>query len=768
MDYVENWSKEFTELYPERRQLFICPKNECGTKKFVCTTIRPTELKHKEMYELDKCARLIADFVSFEPLTDPVRLPEQLYSPTFTVQTQMADAFDLSTLLASYLIGVGYDAYVVSGYAPRPVTLNDQTQTVCPLLEDAPATEEKKVSGIRDNQRYKMLIKPTFESKYMKQQEEEEKKKVENGDSKGSGGQKKEEEEEDPAAKDDPFYRQRIHSWILILPGKREVADHLFIEPATGVVYSVRKSPYLGIESVWNHSNYWVNMQSASMKELVYDLRDPEMWEYMFLDALAEGDRPAGMDEDPTAAPPAPIESNRTGVDQPEDVAAVNTAAVDIKIVEVPPSWVKKVEIDRNAYIQQYLDGSKVTDFFKSTLEDFAEYSREDGMLRRIIVYDDVLRSIQTEIRETFAHRKDKMCERRRYPKEGRTVEKFDPGHTANLQKIISVEGERREMHFYADARLDGLKSRIEVFGKKTVEEFEGRDDRLIYRSVTFDGKVKKGSDSTDLTIRKLTEKFTRNEGVDAEADVAKRTYLQNAGQIRIDYHYGPGRVTSSSRVYSKDGSSTLQQVDPFAPLPKKQQLLEDFRRSLLYEKECLQAVRESERDTKDIIAKRVAEESNIQLTLSIYDTFRKKNEEGGGRPEEQGLEYKSERDYLSPFLPDTAKAGKPLNREQALKTKDSCLKALKERLIERANIIQSRLDEENSALLKRQAAYQRSRDHIDKTDEEEYERYCQEAAFRIQILDARLKRHEELALQKYTEMDRKLREDTRLVVLLN
>ena len=62
------------------------------------------------------------------------------------------------------------------------------------------------------------------------------------------------------------------------------------------------------------------------------------------------------------------------------------------------------------------------------------------------------------------------------------------------------------------------------------------------------------------------------------------------------------------------------------------------------------------------------------------------------------------------------------------------CDQALKERLVERANIVQSRLDEENAALSKRQAAFQRNRDHMDPNDEAEYERYCQEAMFRIQV----------------------------------
>ena len=86
----------------------------------------------------------------------------------------------------------------------------------------------------------------------------------------------------------------------------------------------------------------------------------------------------------------------------------------------------------------------------------------------------------------------------------------------------------------------------------------------------------------------------------------------------------------------------------------------------------------------------------------------------------------------------------------------------VKERLLERANIIQRRLDDENSQLQKKQAAFQRSRDHVDGADEE-FEKFCSEAMFRVQILEQRLSRHEETALQKYADLDQRLRNDPRL-----
>lgn len=52
------------------------------------------------------------------------------------------------------------------------------------------------------------------------------------------------------------------------------------------------------------------------------------------------------------------------------------------------------------------------------------------------------------------------------------------------------------------------------------------------------------------------------------------------------------------------------------------------------------------------------------------------------------------------PHLPFTTRPNPP---DQALKARDDCLRSLKDRLVERATIVQSRLDEENAALSKRQ-----------------------------------------------------------------
>lgn len=57
-----------------------------------------------------------------------------------------------------------------------------------------------------------------------------------------------------------------MHSWIIIIPLKIEDENindiPYFIEPSTGERKEISDKNYIGIEAVWNHRNYWVNLQS--------------------------------------------------------------------------------------------------------------------------------------------------------------------------------------------------------------------------------------------------------------------------------------------------------------------------------------------------------------------------------------------------------------------------------------------------------------------------------------------------------------------------
>lgn len=88
----------------------------------------------------------------------------------------------------------------------------------------------------------------------------------------------------------DPFGGKRLHCWVLLKAVKRGVERNLFIEPSTGRIYNVNDSPYLTIDAVFNHRNFWINMkQDSKVADLNFDEMDSSMnWEYVMLDTMAE------------------------------------------------------------------------------------------------------------------------------------------------------------------------------------------------------------------------------------------------------------------------------------------------------------------------------------------------------------------------------------------------------------------------------------------------------------------------------------------------
>ena len=79
LEYVDNFRRQFGQLYPQRGDLLLSPKNECGVSKFISTTIRPTKkIPFKKLNDYDGCARFISDYITYEPLLEPTRLVSML------------------------------------------------------------------------------------------------------------------------------------------------------------------------------------------------------------------------------------------------------------------------------------------------------------------------------------------------------------------------------------------------------------------------------------------------------------------------------------------------------------------------------------------------------------------------------------------------------------------------------------------------------------------------------------------------------------------
>ena len=171
LSYVHHFERQFENLHPKRRPLLLAPRNECGMRKFICTSLRPTQLPYQDLYDYDKCARFVADFMSYEPLELATSLPQHMPSPSACISWQAGDCFDLAHLLASLLLGVGYDAYVVSGYARVACTCCDQSATT--YLVDG-GKVEKAAEAAATQQKYAVPPRTYLESNFVKVRTERE------------------------------------------------------------------------------------------------------------------------------------------------------------------------------------------------------------------------------------------------------------------------------------------------------------------------------------------------------------------------------------------------------------------------------------------------------------------------------------------------------------------------------------------------------------------------------------------------------------------
>lgn len=114
----------------------------------------------------------------------------------------------------------------------------------------------------------------------------------------------------------------------------------------------------------------------------------------------------------------------------------------------------------------------------------------------------------------------------------------------------------------------------------------------------------------------------------------------------------------------------------------------------------------------------------------------------------ENGDDLPIDLEYLAPFIL-TGKDIESLTDQEAEQVYDACLSTCRDRLLQRASIIQNRLKEETAKLDDIQSKFE---EDTSKTgaSKEAFERATKDLMFRIQVLKKRLKDHEELSVQKY------------------
>ncbi|XP_068588230.1 dynein regulatory complex subunit 7 [Cebidichthys violaceus] len=774
LDIADNFHRQYSLLYPDRKPLLLCPTNECGVKKFVSTTLRPTATEHPELFTWPGCASFVADFLSLEPLEPPVNLPSFLLSSSLVLQSRRATCLDFASLLCSLLLGVNYDAYCVSGYAVREMCLLDRSRLRCPLLD----TQAKSEIHEQEPQENKYSVKPPKEpkSQFLIHQEEK-KKKQQQEEEEATLLQKQKLQEESEQRPADPLRGLRVHCWVLVLSGSRSVPENFFIDPLTGNRYATDDERFLGVESAWNNFNYYVNMQDCrnGCADMVYDLEDLKTWEPVLYGGTSKKQLMLDvLKKKKTMSKVINAQEEEEEEEKP-------------RVFEMPRSWVSYINISREDLESRWPGRQKVTHYRRAKLEQFAPYLKSDGLVQRLTAYQDLDCTDEVSVKEWYQHRDDNLEETEVNKLDSVTTERFTRGRPFHLlfHRFWSRGDDEREMLFSSGHR-DDLVRRLVSPGEMT-ETFEGRSDFLFYRHVVAQRTVRFSGPYPveQLNVRqleKVVERFHRNRSKPANADVAERVFLLAERRIEVTYHLDDHRTIGSKRSFIKPEEATetkkaedfrAQLVSGYQVDPSEEPLHTLTLNKMLVdlmkdEEEVILQIKTSWIEVSDFLASRAEEKRDVRLPFSPWTTTgaakaRSHRQEMERQAEEdQSWLQERKKDILAPLLIRLDNA-ETLSAKDAKQLYHDCLAECKQRLVEKANLIQKHYDKETQELQRKQQWYQEKQLTIAPQDKDEYQNYCSEKTLRIRVAKKRLSMHMEAAPLEYQNLDLKLKNDPRL-----
>lgn len=510
-------------------------------------------------------------------------------------------------------------------------------------------------------------------------------------------------------------------------------------------------------------------------------------WEYLFIS-------PYKLSGDDANSVDAENEDNEAGDKTIEETRAQFDSMQLTRTFDAPPTWVAPLLMDRKKYLVQYPPmGKRSVQYFRAKADFFARGINPQSMVMRIILYLDVAQTIVSEIHEWFDSRKDKLYKRVRYfLYNARVVEYYHPGNEAQIKTWTEYSGKKILIDFYVNGRLDRLARREEIVGESVMEYMEGRADHMVFRSVELtaekatDGSrqifsLPGGTLAHELYVTKMTQAFEKDPTVPAGSDIAKRSFYVREGKAVVRYHFEKSQVTGKVKTYLHTRGPNVLGISELAVTQEVgvEEDMESLQEAITLERECYTGIKANFQHVQKIHDLRSRTEGNVVSEYSVFDSALDKALVGsatsasmspGGLHDRASTaaekDVKSTTDFLTPFL-RTLKDPTKITKEEALEIRQNCLDAMKTRQIERANIMQTRLNEENANLGRRQEHFQRSQREGD-ISTEDYEKYCTDAMFRIYILEKRLADHEAAAVKKFTELETKLTHDPRLRVLKN
>ncbi|XP_026743316.1 dynein regulatory complex subunit 7-like [Trichoplusia ni] len=676
--------------------------------------------------------------------------PERLISPYTAIIRRSANPFELAHVQASWLIGSGYDAYVVVGCAERDICMAIRYRTVCPEIPDD-SEEVEETPPPEEEPRYRLVPLPDLTSKYCQEMESKEAAKVQGEIDKVENERlaKIAELEKPPPDEIDGW---RTHAWILVLPGFMGVEEPFFIEPSEGNGYPLTTKHYQHIESVYNHENYYVNIQPEPVEDLSslsYDLSDLNCWEHLL------------------AGEPF-YRRQFVGIDTSDKRTAVETE----KHLDMPCSWVEKLDITADEYEQRYPGSHKVIHYKKVLLEKFSPYSQRDGIVKRIKIFDDYALTVPLHTYEFYKQREDKMDTVSIDHVNRMVKETFLGGRKDHLLKHTysmdapptTVEGDRKvEFNWYA--RLDHL-SKLICTALTFEEHYVEREDRLESRVIIYTEGTKQ---EPKRQVKDITETYSRNHDIPANKDVWKKIFHIQDNTIELLYQYAYNFVTNDTRHFIKPnlaetGGKILFYpdktsgyiADPVAKPPRNLDVYYALCENIDWEYKTNKHLRDRETDCNSSLRARQTELNEPELLVALFDTERNEAAKKGWterelqRAEVTEREKEAEIDPLAPYLARMFGSGhgigKPLTIKEATLVREQCINDFKAKQLVRQNIVQERFDQNNAEYKAKRLWYLANQFILTPEKESAYFAASAELSFKVHALEVRLTRHRDLS----------------------
>ena len=691
----------------------LSARNEYGTAKPLPTYLRLTLLPHPNLYDLRDLLQFVFRHVRHESwlVEEDTRNGCKITptttatSPNQTLKWRAGDSLDQSILLASLLLGAGYDAYVVVGMAPDWLR-RGETDLLCIGNDD---DDWRGGQGAENCGRFGWRGIPFTEVPLD----------GENGNGSANG----------------------LHAWVMVRPGRRcddgsssddedafdACASTIFADPAVGRIWSAEddssssspSSPYSSIHTIWNQSNQWIRLSSTDSEACAQipsyiDLEDESIWRPLY----------------------------------------------DMNKVHVPASWAEKIEMPVPFPPTEH------------RVELYAQAKLElSPASRKLTRYDDEERTEETEAIEVFQGRLDHLLERQtRTTSPNQTfTETFSEFHPAGLRQWTETLGVERIIEFHLWIRADGLVCRKENYGdeKQIIEEFRSRPDGLTQRIIRV-ARISEGDyapkgasilnklDGEEIAVIEIEEHYGDLDDIKArlEADnvvteqaVTSRIFhlVENRISVKRIYHDGVVIVSNTEDIKKEQADVSQHALIGKDDEGKEARDNNSTAEALIAERDSISSVTSIHEDMLHLCRVRCNEERKWLMedeapASSISSDVSKGVEEGS----EAKPNTEQPRDYLEPFLIGVQDVDN-IPPEEAERIKEACLGSLKDRLLQRAQIMQSKLDEEKKEV----GLEEESRDD--------------KAASRIRVWEQRLEQHETRSLDKFVALQERLNSDERL-----